>query len=188
MKFKIKKNDIQNVLARVQGLTGRKSNLTVTTSVLMEASGSDIRLVATDLETGLEGFYPAEVMEEGHIAINAKKLFEIVRDFPSEDVLINEIENYWIEIGNSHVEYHIVGLNPEDFPVFPVIDNVQFFDISSEVLKKMIDQTIIISGASDEKRAHITGLLFEIVNHESEKLVRMGVYRWKPIINGGLSV
>ena len=173
MKFKIRKNDIQNVLAKVQGLTGRKSNLAVTTSVLMEASGSEIRLIATDLETGLEGFYQAEVLAEGKITINAKKLFEIVRDFPSEEILINEVENYWIEIGNSHVEYHIVGLNPDDFPVFPMIKDIRFFDIQSEILRKMIDQSIVISGASDEKRAHITGLLFEIINEDTEKLVRM---------------
>ena len=173
MKFKIRKNDIQNILAKVQGLTGRKSNLAVTTSVLMEAVGAEIKLIATDLETGIEGFYQADVLDEGKIAINAKKLFEIVRDFPSEEILINEVENYWIEIGNKHVEYHIVGLNPDDFPVFPLIKDIPFFDIQSDIIRKMIDQSIIISGASDEKRAHITGLLFEIINNDAEKVVRM---------------
>ena len=173
MKFKIRKTDIQNVLAKIQGVTSRKSNLTITNAALIETRSSDVRLVATDLETGLEGFYPAEVLAEGKIAINAKKLFEIVRDFPNDDILINEIDNYWIEIKSQNVEYHLVGLNPDDFPTYPDSENVEFFDIPSKELYRMIDQSIVIAGAGDEKRAHIAGTLFDIINEEDRKLVRI---------------
>jgi DNA polymerase-3 subunit beta len=33
MKFKIKKQDIFDILSRVQGLTGRKSNLAITANI-----------------------------------------------------------------------------------------------------------------------------------------------------------
>ena len=97
-------------LAKIQGLTGRKTNLAITTNLLLKTIKSGISISATDLETGFEGFYPAAVESEGVIAINARKFYEIVRDFPSEDIDLNEIENHWIEIGNEHVEYHIVGM------------------------------------------------------------------------------
>ena len=161
MKFIINKFQIVSVLAKVQGLTGRRSNLAITENILIKSAADGIHLTATDLETGFEGFYPAVVEKEGAVAVSAKKLYEILREFPSEDILINEVENRWIEIGNDTVQYHIVGMNPEDFPETPHIIEVDFFSIDASVLEKMIERSIIISSAGDEKRAHINGVFIE---------------------------
>jgi DNA polymerase-3 subunit beta len=59
MKFIINKFQIVSVLAKVQGLTGRRSNLAITENILIKSTGDGIHLTATDLETGFEGFYPA---------------------------------------------------------------------------------------------------------------------------------
>jgi len=172
MKFKIKKGVILDVLGKVQGLTGRKSNLAITATVLIKAGESGIGIEATDLETGFQGFYPADVESEGVIAINARKLYEIVRDFPSDDIQIDEIENYWIEIGNNNVEYHIVGMNPDEYQHIPQIDDVTFFEIESSAFKKMIE-SVLITGIFEDARAHITGILFEKIDNEDEKSVRI---------------
>jgi len=173
MKATINKNDILPVLSKIQGLAGRKTNLAITTSILIQTEKSGISIAATDLETGFEGFYPAKIDAQGVIAINARKLYEIVRDFPSEDIYINEIENHWIEIGNQTVEYHIVGLNPDDFPEIPKIEDVDFFEINSASFAKMIDKTAIITGASDDNRAHIVGIFTERIHLEKEKIFRL---------------
>ena len=110
MKFKIKKSDIINVLSKVQGITGRKTNLAITTNILISTAGTGIRISATDLETGFEGFYPAEIETEGSIAINARKIYEIVREFPSEEINFNEVENNWIEIRNEFDQSFIFKL------------------------------------------------------------------------------
>ena len=173
MKATLNKNDILPVLAKIQGLAGRKTNLAITTNVLIQTNESGISITATDLETGFEGFYPANVDAQGVIAINARKLFEIVRDFPSEDIYVNEVENHWIEIGNQNVEYHIVGLNPDDFPEIPKIEDVEFFEVDSTALHKMIEKTVIISGASDDNRAHIIGIYGERIQQDDQKTFRM---------------
>jgi DNA polymerase-3 subunit beta len=173
MKFTVNRNDIQNVMARIQGLTSRKSNLAITSSVLIQTAENGIKITATDLETGFEGFYMADVEKEGKLAINSKKFYEITRDFPNETILINEIQNHWIEIGNKNVEYHIVGMDSEEFPNFPVIENVPFFEMDAVILKKMIEKTVIITGAGDEKRAHIIGVYFDIIHNDDEKIIRL---------------
>ena len=68
MKFAIQKVDIVDVLSKVQGLAGRKSNLASTANVLIRAGEAEISIAATDLETGFEGFYPAKVESEAHRA------------------------------------------------------------------------------------------------------------------------
>ena len=181
MDFTIKKTVFLDVLSKVQGLTGRKTNLAITTNVLIKAEGSQITVIATDLETGFEGHYSAEIKKEGLAALNARKLFEIVREFPDEQIRIHEVENYWIKIGRykngsvkeKQVEFNIVGMNPEDFPDIPEIKEVKFFEIDSTVLNKMIERTIIITASPDDKRAHFIGIYLELLEKEDKKILRM---------------
>jgi DNA polymerase-3 subunit beta len=72
MKFIINKTDILDVLSNIQGLTGHKSNLAITETVLIQtnpASNESIKIAATDLETGFMGSFPAKVESQGAIAI-----------------------------------------------------------------------------------------------------------------------
>ena len=173
MKFTVNKNEILQVLSKVQGLAGRKTNLAITTNILITATENGIVIRATDLETGFEGLFPADVEREGSIAIHARKLFEIVRDFPSDEIHINEIENHWIEIGNQNVEYHLVGMNPADFPELPRFDDMSFFEIDATALNRMIERTVFISGASDDKRAHIVGLYMEAREQKEQRSLHL---------------
>jgi DNA polymerase-3 subunit beta len=173
MKFTINKTDILNVLSNIQGLTGRKSNLAITETVLIQTTGSSIKIAATDLETGFIGLYPAKVNSQGIIAINARKIYEIVKEFPSNEININETESYWVEISNNNVNYHIVGMNPADFPEIPLIEDISFFKIKSMSLKKMIDKTVSIGVATDDRRVHINGIYFEKLKNNDQNIIRM---------------
>ncbi|MDD2389778.1 MAG: DNA polymerase III subunit beta [Desulfobacterales bacterium] len=172
MKFTINKRDVLDVLSKVQGLTGRKTNLAITANVLIQTRDSGILISATDLETGFEGFFAATIETEGVIAINARKFYEIVRDFPNSDIMIHEKENRWIEIKNNTVEYHIVGMSSDDFPDIPVFDDVEFFDIESAVLKKMFEKTLL-STVADDSRAHVIGVYMERITKEGAGVFRI---------------
>ncbi len=172
MKFTIKKEILVDVLSKIQGLTSRKSNLAITANVLIKTSEKGLQLTATDLETGFEGYYSAIMDSEGSIAINARKLYEITRDFPSDEIVVTEVENRWIKIGNKNIEYHLVGMNPDDFPSVPTVEHIEFIDIESNALKSMIEKTLVI-GTTDDKRAHIVGVFFERIKTDHENLIRM---------------
>jgi DNA polymerase III subunit beta len=92
MKFTINKRDIVDVMGKVQGLTGRRSSLAITECVRIQASEDKVHITATDLETCYEGTFPALVETPGTIAIAARKFFEVVREFPSPDIMIHETE------------------------------------------------------------------------------------------------
>lgn len=172
MKFIINKSQIVSVLSKVQGLAGRRSNLSITENILLRSATDGVHLIVTDLETGFEGFYPASIEKEGSVAVSAKKLYEILREFPTEDILLNEVENRWIEIGNEKVQYHIVGMNPDDFPETPQILDVNFFSIEASTLSKMIERTVVVSATGDEKRAHINGVFVERTSDEKGNRLR----------------
>ena len=173
MKVTISKNDIIDVLSKLQGLAGRRSSLAITECVLISTMDNHVVLKATDLETCFEGTFPAKVTENGTIAIGARKFYEIVREYPRSEILIEETENRWITLGNEKVQYHLMGMDSKDFPTLPVLENVAFFSISSPVLKKMIDKSTIIGGIGEDKKPHINGVLLERNTESTPNKLRM---------------
>lgn len=162
IKFTVNKKDIIDVLSKIQGLTGYKSSLAITETVLIRSCDAGIKITVTDLETGLECIYPAVIETEGTIAINARKFYEIVKEFPVDEININEVENNWIEISNENVKYNIVSMDPSDFPDIPNIEEIDFFNVDSASLKMMIDKSLIINGNTGDSRAHMRGILLEV--------------------------
>jgi len=173
MRFIIQKDIISNVMPRVQGLAGRKTGLAITENILIKAKDNQITINATDLETGFEGTYPAVVEDDGEIAVNARSLNEIVKNFPINEIHIQEMENRWVEISSETVEYHLVSADVEDYPNIPRIMDVDYFDMNCQSLKDMIDQMVFIMPKSEENREHIIGALMETFEDEGRQVVRM---------------
>ncbi|MCW7754967.1 DNA polymerase III subunit beta [Desulfobotulus sp. H1] len=174
MKCRLIKNEINEVLAKIQGIAGRKTNLFITSTVRLtgEQDGT-LRIESTDLETDFTGIYPADIQETGTVCINAKKLYEIVKSFPSETILLSEIENRWIEIGENNLLFHIVGMNPEDFPEIGRDTDTSFIAVDSHHFKKMIEKNISIPALVEEKRIYTQGLYMEsFTNEEGNSFIR----------------
>ncbi len=167
MKFTIDRKSISAVLSLIQGVTGRTTTLAITSDVLIKAEGSQIIVTANDLETVFQGKYDAEVESEGIISINAKKLYEIVKEYPDNLFPVNEIENRWIEIGEGNIQYHIVSSDYENFPEHPVIEDIPFTDIDSALLKKIVDVSASINYSKEEKRPYVLGALLEYVENKN---------------------
>lgn len=173
MKFSFDKKEIVDVLSKIQGITGRKTNLTITSDLLIKAMGSTITITANDLETVFLGTYEAQVDTEGILSISSKKFFEIIREYPESHILVNEVENRWVEIGTGDSIYHIVSSDYENFPETPVIENIDFIEIGSRDLKKMVEVSSIVSFSGEEKRIYVLGSLIEKISHDQGEKLRI---------------
>jgi DNA polymerase-3 subunit beta len=172
MEFRTKKDDFLKGLTKVQGITGRKTNIPITSNVLISTKGTYVSVVATDLEIAFQGSYKAEVSVEGSTAVPSRKLYEIIRDFPSDLVKVKELENKWIKIADKNVKYDIVGMVPDEFPGLPNVEGVELFEIDAGVLKGMIEKTIY-AVLADEARAHLAGVFFETITEGEARKLRM---------------
>ncbi|TYT74164.1 DNA polymerase III subunit beta [Desulfobotulus mexicanus] len=176
MKCRLIKNEISEVLAKIQGIAGRKTNLFITSTVRLTGQmDGTIQIEATDLETDFSGIYPAEVDVPGSVCINAKKLYEIIKSYPSETILLNEIENRWIEIGENNLLFHIVGMNPDDFPEIGKDTDTELISVDSFQFKKLIEKNLSIPSQADEKRIYTQGLFFESITDEEGRIFLRGV-------------
>jgi len=175
MKFLIEKSELAKALEKVIGITSRPSNMKVTAGVLIKAETGGIIISATDLETGFRGAYVARVDTEGSVVLDAKKIKAITKGFPGDKIQIDEPKKQWVSItGDGNTEYHIVGMNPEDFPDIPQTEDAALFDIFSSDFKRMLEQAMVITAIDkQDRRAHINGVLFETSEVEGNKIVRI---------------
>ena len=167
MKFSFDRKQILNVLSKIQGITGRTTSLTITADILIKAVGSQISITANDLETVFLGTYDAQVEKEGVLSINSKKFFEIIREYPENNILVNEIENRWVEIGKGDSIFHIVASDYENFPETPMIEDIEFIEVNSKDLKKMVDVATIVNYSGEEKRIYVIGSLIEKISQNN---------------------
>jgi DNA polymerase-3 subunit beta len=149
MKLKIKKDEILKGLQRIQGVVDKKNTMPILSNMLLDGKG--IEIVATDLEIGLRGRYEAEVEKPGAVTVSAKKMFEIVRELPEENIQIRVEESNWVKIVSGRSQFKLVGLPKEEYPNLPDVAEEGMITIAGEALREMIKKTLYAAGENDAR-------------------------------------
>ena len=74
MRIKCKKTDLSAGINTVSKAVSSKTTMPILQCILVEAVGGRIKLIANDLELGIETFIDGTILEEGKIALEAKVL------------------------------------------------------------------------------------------------------------------
>ncbi len=164
MRIEIEKKDLLNLIGRTINIVEKRNSMPVLVNVLLEAKDGFLRVFATDLEVSLTDQVKAQVHQSGSVAVSAKSLFEISKELSDAPIQLVKKENNWLEIKQGKYLSKIVGINAEEYPIFPTHTNASFAQIEGHVLKDMIDKTIF-SVSTDESRYHLNGVYFE---HKTE--------------------
>jgi DNA polymerase-3 subunit beta len=160
MKIKILKTDLINLISKAQNIVEKRNTMPILVNILMEAEKSSLRVFATNLEVSLTDEADVTIMEPGRSAVNAKSLFDIVKELPDGEITLEKQENNWLKITQGKALFNIVGISPEEYPVFPTYSTREFMKIDAKVLSEMIEKTIY-SVSNDETRYHLNGVYFE---------------------------
>ncbi|MEK6583866.1 MAG: DNA polymerase III subunit beta [Nitrospirota bacterium] len=175
MKFKIEKGVLLLGLQRVQGIIDKRSTIPILSNILLEgrASTSDSKhstldIVATDLEIGMRGSYPAQIHGDGAIAVSGRKLYDIVRELPDGNIDISVEDGKLLEIRSGKSFFKIAGFNKEDFPSLPEVTEDQMLEIESQTFGDMIKKTMFAVADADARHV-LNGALLEIESGEGQK-------------------
>lgn len=166
MEFQISVDELAKALYRAQGIVDKKSTMPILSSVLIEAKntpeGGRVTVSAYDLEVGVSGEHPAEVVSEGRIALNARSFYEIVRSLPESVVMLKKGANNRVEISSGTAEFRIVGQDADEFPALPVVEDIPFVTVDAGLLLDMIEKTQFAI-STDETRYNLGGVYFDPV-------------------------
>ena len=153
---------IEGINIALKAIPG-KSTMAILECLVLEVKDNIIKLIANDLEIGIETIIDGQIIEEGSVAINAKVFFEIIRKLPSDEVTISVDDNYVMNISGGKAKFNISVKPTEEFPFLPQIVKNNNITISQFSLKEVIRQTIFSIADSDTNKM-MTGELFEIDN------------------------
>jgi DNA polymerase III subunit beta len=160
MELVARKADLVRELQFFQQIVERKNTIPILANVLIEATGNEITLLATDLEVTLRSRCEAAVARHGAVTLPAKKLYEVVRALPDGDVNIEtEKGGTGVKVSGGQFSSRMPTLPREDFPTITEPPGVARATIKGAALAQMIGKTqFAITG--EDTRYYLNGALF----------------------------
>ena len=153
---------LQEHLAKGLGIVGRavptRSTLPITANVLLSSDEGRLKLSATNLEIALSCWIGAEVETEGAITVPARLLTDFVNSLPSEQIEMTLAQrSRQLKLVCARNEANIGGMDADDFPPIPTVEDGGSLELDPETLHKAISQ-VIIAAATDDSRPVLTGV------------------------------
>ncbi len=162
LKVNAEKEKLVSALSKALPIVDKKTIMTLINNVLLYTKDDHLIVEATDLEISFRTIIPVKIEEEGSITVNARKLYEIVKELPESVITLEELENHWIRIPvGQKAEYTIAGLAPDEFPKFRNFPQDKILSVPGNVIKELIDRTIF-SVSYDDSTYALSGILTEI--------------------------
>lgn len=174
MKLTIAKNELNDAIQQVAKATSSRPAIPILGGIKFEVTHQGVTLTASDTDISIQSFIPAEssdtviarVEKPGSVVLPAKFFVEIVKKLPSDNVEIEVSEHFITMIRSGSTDIQMVGLDPEEFPVLPSVEQSDVLQIQGDLLKSIIRQTIFAASTS-EQTPILTGAL---VNLQEEQL------------------
>jgi DNA polymerase-3 subunit beta len=173
MELTVTKADLQKELQLCQGVVEKRSTIPILSNVLLKAADGKLAIAATDLDVTILCACPARVTTPGGVTIEARRLFDIIRSLPDEDVHITMQENNSLLVESGTAKFRLLGLPAEDYPTLPSVDMSDAYTISLEELKTMVGK-VRFAITHEETRFQLNGALLKIQPTKMEMVATDG--------------
>ncbi len=175
MQFTIKQSVLKEELGYIQGVVERKTTIPVLSNILIESIGEGtIRIVGTDLDVTIRCDADADIKTPGAMCIQARKLFDIVRNLGEGDIHFTKTENEWVELKAGRAKFRLAGVNKEQFPEIPSSKSAPM-KLSADVFSYFIQNTAFAI-TNETSRFTLSGAKF-IVGGDSARMVTTDGHR-----------
>jgi len=149
-------------LQKVMGAVSNKAPIPSLSNLHLMLDGSSLKMTGTDLDLTITAEVEViEVEGEGGVLVNAKRFQEIIRELPDVPLEMNVQDGNVVLSGTGIGNYTIPAGNISDYPDIPKVDPQFSFDLTADVLRRVITKTIF-AVSHDEMRPILTGLLIQL--------------------------
>lgn len=136
MKLKCVATKIINSISKAEKITGKNLNLPILNCVLLEAKDKNLIIKSTNLDLGIEISIPAEIEEEGIVAVSGMVFKNLLSNISDKDSLLLEIKNNNLSVSFKNNTAIIKSQPNNDFPSIPKIKGQKTFTIDSKKIIK----------------------------------------------------
>ncbi|MBW7475626.1 DNA polymerase III subunit beta [Paenibacillus oenotherae] len=169
MKLSIRKDQLNEAIQQVSKASSSRPAIPILGGIKFDVTHQGVTLTASDTDISIQSFIPVEngefviarIEKPGSVVLPAKFFVEIVKKLPSDEIEIEVKENHqtWIRSGSTDIQ--MVGLDPEEFPVLPTVEETETINVPGDLLRSMIRQTVFAASTS-EQTPILTGALWSL--------------------------
>ncbi|MCM3068359.1 DNA polymerase III subunit beta [Priestia flexa] len=169
MKCKIQKDYLVQSVQDVMKAVSSRTTIPILTGIKIVTTEEGVTLTGSDSDISIESFIPkeedgkeiVEIEKTGSVVLPARFFSEIVKKLPKEVVEL-DVQNLFLTIIRSgKAEFNLNGLDAEEYPHLPQIEENNVFRIPTDLLKNMIRQTVFAVSTS-ETRPILTGVNWKV--------------------------
>ncbi len=164
MKFTINRAAFISQLNNVLRAISSKTTLPILTGLKMVVSNEGILLTGSNSDITIESSitsadeqYELTVDEPGAIVLPARFFIDIIKKLPDKNVTIQVASGFEAQITSGQAEFKINGQDANAYPKLPEIDAEDAVQLAPEMLKEVINQTVI-AVSNQESRPVLTGI------------------------------
>jgi DNA polymerase-3 subunit beta len=161
--IKTQRDTLLAPLQSVSGIVERRHTLPILSNVLLEKTGDQLTLLATDIEIQITTTAGGAGGDgDGAVTVGARKLQDILRSLPeaSEVSLILEDKRLQVRAGRSR--FSLQTLPAADFPRMSLADGeARTFTLSQRAFRQLLGKTQYAMAAQDV-RYYLNGLLLQV--------------------------
>lgn len=175
MKFVIQKDRLVQSVQDVMKAVSSRTTIPILTGIKIVADHRGVSLTGSDSDISIESFIPtveeddqiATIQESGAVVLQAKFFSEIVKKLPLDtvEIEVTNKSNYQTVIRSGQAEFNLNGLDPDEYPHLPQIEDGKVFQLPADLMKTIIRQTVFAVSTS-ETRPILTGVNWKVEGNE----------------------
>ncbi|MCF6410706.1 DNA polymerase III subunit beta [Pseudalkalibacillus salsuginis] len=173
MKFIMNRDQLVDSVQDVMKAVSTRTTIPILTGIKIETHEDGVTLTGSDSDISIERFIPVEedgyehveVEKSGSIVLQARFFSEIVKKLPGSKVEVEVFERFGTRIRSGSSEFNLNGLDPQEYPRLPEVQENDKFSIQADLLKTLIRQTVFAVSTS-ETRPILTGVNWHILEGE----------------------
>jgi DNA polymerase-3 subunit beta len=155
--------------------------------IIIDATGNEVILSGSDLETSSKANFPADITTKGKVLVPGKLLAEISRSLPNKPITIS-LDGSRVLVTSGSAKFTLPTLSIEEYPNLPDLPESTGV-VASDVFATAVSQVAIAAGR-DDSLPTLTGVHVEI-NEDVVTLAATDRYRlavreftWSPTAPG----
>lgn len=177
MNLTINQKDFYHGVQIVQRAVASRSTLPILKGIYLEAvKDKGLKLIANNLEMGIEYWVKANIIEEGIFVLPANELSNILRELPAAEIFFQvDKSNYQAKINCLNSRFTLKGYQADEFPQLPEVEGALSFNFNALTFREMIEE-VKFSTSTDQTQPTLTGGLL-VLSPGEISLVATNTYR-----------
>jgi len=146
MIINVDKESLLKSITIADSIISSKNINTILSNCLFNITRDEIEIVSTDNEIAIRTRINAVSDEAGSFTANGKKFSSILKELPSDEIILDINDSMLIDITSRSKEikghYTLIGTTADEYPEIPLFDSENSLEIEQPVLKDMIRKVI----------------------------------------------